>query len=60
MNGSPRRVGAGPGGGLLMAGVLAFVAALAWQALGGAMRLAVVGAIAVAAGLLLADVLRRR
>ncbi len=43
-----------------MAGVLAFVAALAWQALGGVTRLAVVGAIAVAAGLLLADVLRRR
>ncbi|GEM_PF-6343059 len=43
-----------------MAGVLAFVAALAWQSLAGATRLAVVGAIAVAAALLLADVLRRR
>lgn len=43
-----------------MAGVLAFVAALAWQSLAGAVRLAVVGAIAAAAGLLLADVLCRR
>lgn len=60
MSAARRRVGAGPGGGLLMAGVLAFVAALAWQSLAGATRLAVVGAIAVAAALLLADVLRRR
>ena len=60
MSASPRRVGAGPGGGLLMAGVLAFVATLAWQSLAGVPRLAVIGVIAVAAGLLLADVLRRR
>ena len=52
--------GAGRGGGLLFALVLAFTAALAWQSLGGTLRLPVVGGVAALLVVVLASTVHRR
>jgi hypothetical protein len=52
--------GAGRGGGLLFVAVLVFVAYLALEALAGLLRVLAVGALLVAAVVLLTRVLRRR